>query len=121
MLFLAIYSQVQLSALINDWQGSFFNVLQQALSEPGSVSPEEYWPYVITLMAVLLPNIIFLVLLAFFTSHYVFRWRKAMTSYYMQLLAIAAHDRRRRAARAGRHACASPRSSRTWAPASSAR
>ena len=35
-------------------------------------------------MAVLLPNIIFLVMLAFFNSHYVFRWRKAMTSYYMQ-------------------------------------
>lgn len=82
-LFLATYSQVQLSAFINDWQGGFFNVLQKALSQPGSVSPAEYWPYVITLMAVLLPNIIFLVLMAFFTSHYVFRWRKAMTAYYM--------------------------------------
>ena len=48
------------------------------------MSPEEYWPYVITIMGVLLPNIIFLVLLAFFTSHYVFRWRKAMNFYYMQ-------------------------------------
>jgi peptide/bleomycin uptake transporter len=84
VLFLATYSQVQLSAFVNDWQGNFFNVLQRALSEPGSVSPEEFWPYVITMMAVLLPNIIFLVLLAFFNSHYVFRWRKAMTSYYMQ-------------------------------------
>lgn len=83
-LYLATYSQVQLSAFINDWQGSFFNVLQRALSEPGSVSPDEFYPYVITLMAVLLPNIIFLVFLAFFNSHYVFRWRKAMTSYYMQ-------------------------------------
>lgn len=82
-LFLATYSQVQLSAFINDWQGGFFNVLQGALSQPGSVPPETYWPYVVTLMAVLLPNIIFLVLLAFFNSHYVFRWRKAMTFYYM--------------------------------------
>lgn len=84
VLFLATYSQVQLSAFINDWQGGFFNVLQGALSNPGSVAPETYWPYVITLMAVLLPNIIFLVMLAFFNSHYVFRWRKAMTSYYME-------------------------------------
>jgi peptide/bleomycin uptake transporter len=82
-LVLATYSQVQLSAFVNDWQGNFFNVLQRALSEPGSVSPAEYWPYVVTMMAVLLPNIIFLVFLAFFNSHYVFRWRKAMTSYYM--------------------------------------
>ncbi len=84
VLFLATYSQVQLSAFINFWQGGFFDVLQGALSEPGSVAPETYWPYVVTLMAVLLPNIIFLVMLAFFNSHYVFRWRKAMTSYYMQ-------------------------------------
>ena len=83
LLFLATYSQVQLSAFLNAWQGNFFNVLQRALSEPGSGSPAEYWPYVVTLMLVLLPNIIFLVLLAFFNSHYVFRWRKAMTSYYM--------------------------------------
>lgn len=82
-LYLATYSQVQLAAFVNDWQGGFFNVLQKALSEPGSVSPGEYWPYVISLMAILLPNIIFLVLMTFFTSHYVFRWRKAMTAYYM--------------------------------------
>ncbi len=82
-LMLTVYGQVQIDAWINNWQGGFFNTLQQALSQPGSVEPERYWPQVITLFAVLLPNIIFLVLLAFFTSHYVFRWRKAMTSYYM--------------------------------------
>jgi peptide/bleomycin uptake transporter len=83
VLMLSVYGQVQIDAWVNDWQGGFFNVVQQALSQPKSVSPEQYWPYVINIMAVLLPNIIFLVLLAFFTSHYVFRWRKAMTSYYM--------------------------------------
>lgn len=82
-LMLAVYGQVQIDAFINSWQGGFFNTLQQALSQPGSVEPGQYWPQVITLFAVLLPNIIFLVFLAFFTSHYVFRWRKAMTSYYM--------------------------------------
>lgn len=82
-LLLITYGQVQVSAFVNFWQGGFFDVLQKALSQPGSVTPGEYWPYVITLMAVLLPNIIFLVFVAFFTSHYVFRWRKAMTAYYM--------------------------------------
>jgi len=83
VLILAVYGQVQISAWVNDWQGGFFDVLQKALSTPGSVSPEEYWPYVVTLFAVLMPNILFLIALNFFTSHYVFRWRKAMTSYYM--------------------------------------
>ena len=83
-LLLATYGQVQINAWQNDWQGSFFNVVQRALSEPGSVSPTEYWPYVATLFAVVIPNILFLIAIAFFTSHYVFRWRKAMTSYYME-------------------------------------
>jgi peptide/bleomycin uptake transporter len=83
VLMLAVYGQVQISAWVNDWQGGFFDVVQRALNVPGSVSPEEYWPYVITLFAVLMPNILFLIALTFFTSHYVFRWRKAMTSYYM--------------------------------------
>ena len=83
VLILAVYGQVEISAWVNDWQGGFFNVLQKALSEPGSVPAAEYWPYVITLFAVLMPNIIFLIMLNFLTSHYVFRWRKAMTSYYM--------------------------------------
>ena len=83
VLILAVYIQVEISAWVNDWQGGFFNVLQKALSQPGSVAPGEYWPYVITLFAVLMPNIMFQILLNFLTSHYVFRWRKAMTSYYM--------------------------------------
>jgi len=80
---LCIYAQVQVDAWTNDWQGAFFNVLQQALSQPGSVTPEVFWPYVVTIIAVTVPNILFLVLLNFYTSHYVFRWRKAMNSYYM--------------------------------------
>jgi peptide/bleomycin uptake transporter len=78
-----IYFNVQISAWINDWQGSFFNLLQQALSKPGSVRPEEFYGQVIVLFAVLMPNIAVLVLLDFFTSHYVFRWRKAMNALYM--------------------------------------
>jgi peptide/bleomycin uptake transporter len=83
IILLCFYAQVQVDAWSNDWQGAFFDVLQRALSQPGSVKPEEYWPYVITLMAVTLPNILFLVMLNFYTSHYVFRWRKAMNTYYM--------------------------------------
>ena len=66
---------MQVDAWVNDWQGAFFNVLQQALSQPGSVTPEVFWPYVVTIIGVTVPNILFLVMLAFFTSHYVFRWR----------------------------------------------
>ncbi|MDB5539356.1 MAG: microcin transporter [Devosia sp.] len=80
---LAIYFNVQVDAWVNAWQGTFFDLLQQALSQPGSVDPVTFYGQVFVIFAVLLPNILALVILAFFTSHYVFRWRKAMNSYYM--------------------------------------
>jgi peptide/bleomycin uptake transporter len=81
---LIIYFNVQISAWINDWQGSFFDLLQQALSKPKSVTPQQLYGQILVLFAVLMPNIIVLVLLDFFTSHYIFRWRKAMNAYYMR-------------------------------------
>ena len=80
---LVIYFNVQVDAFINDWSGTFFNMVQTALSQPGSVDPGEYYTQVLLIFAVLLPNILVLVLLAFYTSHYVFRWRKAMNNFYM--------------------------------------
>lgn len=80
---LAIYFNVQVDAWVNAWQGTFFDLLQQALSQPGSVDAVTFYGQVFVIFAVLLPNILALVILAFFTSHYVFRWRKAMNAYYM--------------------------------------
>lgn len=80
---LIIYFQVQVEAFINEWSGVFFNMIQQALSVPRSVTPENFYREVFTLFAVITPSILVSVMLAFFTSHYVFRWRKAMNFYYM--------------------------------------
>ena len=80
---LVIYFQVQVEAFVNEWSGVFFDMIQLALTQPRSVSPEQFYGEVFTLFAVLMPTIIVAVLLAFFTSHYVFRWRKAMNFYYM--------------------------------------
>lgn len=80
---LIVYFNVQVDAFINSWQGTFFNTLQQALTQPGSVSAETFYGEIFTLFAVLMPRIVVLVIVAFYTAHYVFRWRKAMNSYYM--------------------------------------
>lgn len=80
---LILYFNVQVDAFVNNWQGTFFNTLQAALTTPGSVSAETFYGEIFSIMAVVTPRILVLVLLAFFTSHYVFRWRKAMNSYYM--------------------------------------
>jgi peptide/bleomycin uptake transporter len=80
---LVLYFNVQVDAFINNWQGTFFDTLQSALSTPGSVSAATFYGEIFVIMAVVVPRILVLVLLAFLTSHYVFRWRKAMNSYYM--------------------------------------
>jgi len=78
-----VFFNVQIGAWLNDWYGTFYNLVQQALSEPNSVSGEEFFGELWTVAYVLVPNITVLVLNAFFTAHYLFRWRRAMNAYYL--------------------------------------
>ena len=73
-----VYIDVQ----INKWFGEFYDVLQKALSDPGSVSLEEFlgWLYKFAKLAAI--YIIVLIFSDFFTSHYTFRWRTAMADFY---------------------------------------
>lgn len=83
VILLAIYFNVQISAWLNDWYGAFYNLIQSAMTNPGTVTLDQYFGEILTVAYILVPNILALVLLAFVTSHYVFRWRKAMNEYYM--------------------------------------
>lgn len=78
-----VYFNVQISAWINDWYGGFYNLLQTALGEANSVDPKEFYGKIWTFAYVAIPNILALVLNAFFIAHYLFRWRRAMSAYYM--------------------------------------
>ena len=84
VILLVIYFQVQVQAFVNEWSGAFFNTIQLALTQPGSVSPEQLYGLTWTIVLVTIPNVLVAVGLAFYTSHYVFRWRKAMNFYYME-------------------------------------
>ena len=83
-----VYFNVQIGAWLNDWYGGFYNMIQQALTEPNTVSGEEFFGQIWTVAYVLVPNITVLVLNAFFTAHYLFRWRRAMNAYYLTHWAI---------------------------------
>jgi len=82
---LVTYFQVQIGVYLNNWYGDFFDLIQQALSDQGTsvIQPEDYWSKLLTVVYILVPNIIVLVFVHYFTSHYVFRWRTAMNDYYM--------------------------------------
>jgi peptide/bleomycin uptake transporter len=77
------YFNVQNDVFINEWYGSFFDMLQAALSKTRVVPPEEYYGRLWTVTWVLVIVVIFLVMLYFFTSHFIFRWRTAMNDYYV--------------------------------------
>ncbi|MEX0627725.1 MAG: SbmA/BacA-like family transporter, partial [Cucumibacter sp.] len=78
-----VYFNVQVSAWLNDWYGTFYNLIQTALTTPNSVTLDQFLGEILTVAYVLIPNITVLVLNAFFIAHYLFRWRRAMSFYYM--------------------------------------
>ncbi len=77
-----IYINVEVSVAINDWYGSFFNLIQGALSKPGSVPARELYIELAQVTGVLLVSVTISVLNVFFTKHYLFRWRQAMNNFY---------------------------------------
>jgi peptide/bleomycin uptake transporter len=78
-----IWFLVQLDVMINNWFGTFYNMVQQALAKPHAVTQEQFFGQLVTFGIIALIYITTAVLNEFVTSHYVFRWRTAMNDYYV--------------------------------------
>lgn len=76
--------RVQLDVKINDWFGSFYDLVQKALSSKGQVTLPQFWAQLSTFLHIAMIYVIVAVLVDFFVKHYIFRWRQAMNDYYMQ-------------------------------------
>jgi peptide/bleomycin uptake transporter len=74
---------VELDVKINEWFGDFYNLIQKALSKPGSVTLEEFFGRLITFGKIAMVYVLIAVLLEFFAKHFVFRWRTAMNDFYV--------------------------------------
>jgi len=83
LILLVTYFQVQVSVWMNTWYGEFYDLIQRALAEPGTVTTSEYYADLLTAGYIIVPNVLVSVLVLFFTAHYVFRWRTAMNDFYM--------------------------------------
>ena len=86
-----VYFNVQISAWLNDWYGQFYDLIQKALATPHSVTLEQFFGFIWTVAIVLTANITILVLNSFLNSHYLFRWRRAMSFYYMANWKLVRH------------------------------
>lgn len=74
--------QVQVSVMLNEWYGNFYDLIQKALSNPQSITAAEYYGQLSSVAILLMIAITVAVINNFFVSHYVFRWRTAMNDYY---------------------------------------
>lgn len=75
--------KVQLDVQINEWFGSFFDMVQKALGTPGAVTLESYLGEMSTFLRIAGLYIVIAVVLEFFVRHFIFRWRHAMNDFYM--------------------------------------
>jgi peptide/bleomycin uptake transporter len=82
LIIFATYLQVEVSVAINTWYGPFYDLVQAALGRTRPVTPTEFYIQLLTFSNIALVAITAGVLIDFFTSHYVFRWRTAMNTYY---------------------------------------
>jgi peptide/bleomycin uptake transporter len=81
---LTTWYRVQLDVRINEWFGTFYDLVQKALSAPGTITGSDYWAQVMTFFSIAMIYITTAVLLDFFIKHYIFRWRQAMNDFYMR-------------------------------------
>ena len=76
------YFQVQVTVWLNEWYGSFYDLIQLGLSAPNTITIGQYNAELASVFKVLGPYVPMLALITYFTTHYVFRWRTAMNDYY---------------------------------------
>lgn len=83
LLIFLMWFRVQLDVMINTWFGIFYNMVQQALSKPHSVTIEQFFGQLWLFGGIALVAITSSVINNFITSHFIFRWRTAMNDFYI--------------------------------------
>jgi len=88
---LTLWYQVQLDVKINDWFGSFYDMIGEALSGDRTVTIGEYYGELATFGGIAAIYIAVALSVSFFTQHWLFRWRTSMVETYHNLFHKARH------------------------------
>jgi peptide/bleomycin uptake transporter len=73
---------VEIDVKINEWFGNFYNMIQQALSKPNSITASEFYGYLISFGTLAGLYVFLAVISNFVVSHWLFRWRQSMVDFY---------------------------------------
>jgi len=76
------YFSVQVSVAINNWRRPFFDNVQNALDPEKTIAASDLYDLITIFAEIAFLAIFVFVITRFFVSHYIFRWRTAMNSYY---------------------------------------
>ena len=79
---LSLWVQVKIDVKINEWFGVFYDMIQKALATPNAITIEEYWATLVSFISLAGVYIALYVVIIFFTSHFLFRWRASMVEWY---------------------------------------
>ena len=60
----------------------FYDMIQKALGAPNAITIDEYWASLFSFITLAAMYVGVAVIVSYFTSHYLFRWRTAMVEYY---------------------------------------
>jgi len=82
LILFSTWYKVELDVKINEWFGTFYNLIQKALSAPNTISMDEYMAQLATFGWIAGLYVMIAVMTDFLIKHYVFRWRHAMNDYY---------------------------------------
>ena len=78
----SLWFQVKIDVKINEWFGEFYDMIQKALAKPNAITIDEYWSSLLSFITLAAIYVGVAVVISFFTSHYLFRWREAMVEWY---------------------------------------
>lgn len=77
-----LWFQVKIDVKINEWFGSFYDMIQNALATPGAVTMGEYWSGLASFGWLAAMWIGLALVGSYFTAHFLFRWRASMVEWY---------------------------------------
>jgi peptide/bleomycin uptake transporter len=83
LILFAVYFQVQVSVAINAWYGPFYDLIQAALSRSTEVTLAQFFHEMANFAGIAFVAVTVGVITRFGVSHWIFRWRTAMNTYYM--------------------------------------
>ena len=83
VLFTSVWAQVQMLVLLNEWYEQFYNMMQNA-PDP-DITLGDFWDTLIQFAGIAFFYITIATFSGFFSRHYAFRWRQAMTFTYLPI------------------------------------